>query len=116
MINLKFSKKEEPFYDVEMDKDGNIFYTNEKHIKHNLKGPAIEYRDGSKIYRVNGELHRIDGPAVEFSSGRTEYWVNGKLHRLDGPARIWPDGSVEYWVNDKQVTKEEFDRLTKHND
>jgi len=116
MINLKFSNTEEPFYDVEMDFEGTIFYLNKKGEFHNLNGPAIEYKDGSKIYRVNGELHRIDGPAVERTHGGKEYWINNKRHRLDGPAVIWPDGSVEYWINGRPLTKKEFDELTKSND
>jgi len=93
MINLKYSNTEEPFYDVEIDDQGNIMYYNEK-----------------------GEFHRLNGPAIEWSDGSSSYWVNGKLHRLDGPARIFFGNDVEYWVNGNYLTKKEFDELTKHND
>jgi len=116
MINLKFSNTKEPFYDVEMDGEGNIFFLNKKGKYHNLIGPAIEWSDGCISYWVNGRLHRIDGPARIWPDGRKEYWVNDKLHRLDGPARIYSNGKVEYWINDKQLSKEEFDKLTKNNE
>ena len=44
------------------------------------------------------------------------YHYNGSYYfynRLDGPAIEYADGSVEYWINQKQVTKEEIDRLAK---
>jgi len=113
MINLKFSKKEEPFYDVKMDSEGNVLYFNQKGKLHRLNGPAVEDSDGYKAYFVNGKRHRLDGPAIEHISGYKAYYVNNKLHRLDGPAKIWPNGDVEYWVNDIQLTKEEFEKLRK---
>jgi len=116
MISLKFSNTKYPFYDVNVDKYGTIYYYNKKGKLHRLNGPAVERIDGSKMYYVNGELHRLDGPANVGTNGELEYWVNGKRHRLDGPAIIHSDGEVEYWVNGKHLTKEEFDRLTKHND
>jgi len=93
MISLKFSNTEEPFYDVELDDDDNIYY-----------------------YNKEGELHNLNGPAVEYFDGYKAYYVNNKRHRLDGPAIIWPSGYKEYWVNDRKLTKKEFDKLTKHND
>jgi len=116
MTNLKFSNKKEPFYDVEIDEFGNVYYYNKNGQLYRLNGPAIEKPNGFKAYYINNKLNRLNGPAVEFSDGSIEYWVNNKLHRLDGPARIWSNGRIEYWVNGKKLTKEEFDRLTKHND
>jgi len=116
MISLKFSNKEEPFYDVELSKHGDIFFYNKGHHLHNLIGPAIEYSHGDIEYYIDGMRHRLDGPAVIFSNGYKAYYVNDKLHRLDGPAVIKPNGKVEYWFNGKHLTKEEFDRLTKNND
>jgi len=115
MINLKFSNTEEPFYNVELDEYGNIYYRNENNQLHNLKGPAIDGITGYKVYYVNGKPHRIDGPAIESPDGYKAYYIDGKRHRLDGPAVIYPNGSVEYWINDKQISKEEFDKLTKRN-
>jgi len=87
---LELSNTKEPFYNVEINRFGTIFYYDEDGKFHNLNGPAIEYVDGSKAYYVDGNLHRIDGPAV-----------------------IYSDGEVEYWLNGKKLTKEEFDKLTK---
>ena len=44
-----------------------------------MKKPQIKYyKDGSKVWLVNGDYHREDGPAIEFPSG-TKYWyLNGK--------------------------------------
>jgi len=72
---------------------------------------------GTVYYRnKEGQFHRLNGPAIEGSDGYKAYYFNGKKHRLDGPAKIWPSGYKEYWVNDRQLTKKEFDKLTKHND
>jgi len=93
MINLKFSNKKEPFYNVKLNEYGTILYLNKNGELHNLKGLAVEYIDGSK-----------------------EYWINGKLHRLDGPAIDYTDNYKDYWINGQRLTKEEFDKLTKHSD
>jgi hypothetical protein len=34
--------------------------------------------DGSKSWRLNGELHRSDGPAVEWADGSKSWRLNGK--------------------------------------
>jgi len=36
----------------------------------------------------------------------------GKLHRIDGPAIEYPSGYKAWYINDKQLEKEEFNRLT----
>jgi len=114
MINLKYSNTEEPFYDVEMNDQGTIYYYNKLGLLHRLNGPAVESPDGYKEYWVNGKLHRIDGPAIDAGNGFKEYLVNHTIHRIDGPAIIYPDGSVEFWINGKQLSPEEFYRLTKN--
>lgn len=35
---------------------------------------------GSKIWKLNGDLHRTDGPAVERNDGYKEYWIQGKQY------------------------------------
>jgi len=115
MINLKFSNIEEPFYDAKVSPEGVIYYYNEKGEYHNSNGPAKIYPDGKMEYLINGKYHRINGPAIIHPDGYKVYYVNNKLHRLDGPAVIYPNGKVEYWVDDKELTKEEFDELTKNN-
>ena len=36
------------------------------------------FENGSKSWRLNGELHREEGPAVEWATGEKEWWLNGK--------------------------------------
>ena len=87
-------------------------YKNKAGKYHREDGPAIEYEDGSKVWRFNGELHREDGPASEWSDGSKEWHLNGKLHREDGPASEWSDGYKEWWLNGIKYTEEEFKRKT----
>jgi hypothetical protein len=51
--------------------------------------------DGTKQWRLNGELHRVDGPAV-IGLGEVRWMQHGKFHREGGPAVKWEDGS-EFW-------------------
>lgn len=48
---------------------------------HNENGPAIEHKDGSIYYYIDGVLHREDGPAVIFPSGSEEWYIEG--NKLD---------------------------------
>jgi hypothetical protein len=74
-----------------------------KHREEDL--PAIEYKDGTKIWYKNGVKHRDgDLPAVVFPDGHQEWWVNGKLHRENGPAIIRKDGYVFYIRNGEEYT------------
>ena len=74
---------------LEIDKDGNRFWKNEKDELHRVEGPAIEWSDGEKCWYRNEWLHRIDGPAIEYRSGTKEWYENDQLHRIDGPAVEW---------------------------
>jgi hypothetical protein len=73
---------EEQWYDYD---DSNL---------HRLDGPAIEYKDGTKEWCVDGKCHRLDGPAVEYKNGTKEWWVNGKY--LDTK-------EVETWLKENNV-------------
>ena len=53
---------------LKIDDRGNKIYHIEGDILHREDGPAIEYKDGSKVWSVNGKYHREDGPAMEFVS------------------------------------------------
>ena len=67
--------------------NGNIYYyKKDTQIVHNPYGPAIIYRDGTKVYLIES-----------------------KYHRLDGPARILPNGEGAYYINNKCLTKQEFE-------
>lgn len=67
-----------------------IFYTSDAQgkIYHNPEGPAEEWSDGSKFWRLNGKQHRDNGfPATEFSNGSKEWWEDGvyfKSINIDG--------------------------------
>jgi len=55
--------------------------------------------DGTRVWRLDGQLHREDGPALEWPDGRRWWYLNGQRHRADGPAVEWPDGRQEWWLN-----------------
>ena len=75
---------------------------------HREDGPAIEYADGSKEWRLNGKYHREDGPAIEDPNGYKAWYLNGKLHREDGPAVEDCDGYKGWHLNGEELTEEEF--------
>ena len=79
------------------DDKGVIHYKDGK--KHREDGPAVELKDGTRQWFVNGDLHREDGPAAELDNGTKQWWLNGKLHRDDGPAVESADGSKHWIVN-----------------
>ena len=81
-----------------IDKYDTIFYTNTPDPDselHRENGPALEWLDGTKEWRINGKLHREDGPAIELKC-RKEWWINGKLHRVGNPAVEYSIGET-YW-------------------
>jgi len=68
--------------------NGNIYYyKKDSNMRHNPYGPAIVYKDGTKVYYINNVCQRLDGPAV-----------------------ISLDGEEFYYINNKNLTKEEFER------
>ena len=66
------------------------------------------YDDGSKFWRLNGNLHRPDGPAIEDANGSKWWYLNGKYHRTDGPAVERANGHKYWYINGKEYTEEEF--------
>jgi len=119
----------------EMDRFGNEIYKDENGEYHHQLRPALIVKDVSESWYKHGKLHRLDGPAIERKDGSTEYWIDGvhlteeefeegnpkikqpqinesgteiwrnedgKLHRDDDlPAVTNKDGEQEYWVNGK---------------
>ena len=62
------------------DNNGSIYYfKKETGAWHNPYGPAIIYRDGTKVYLIESKYHRLDGPARIWSDGQLDYWVNNEL-------------------------------------
>ena len=101
---------------IRSDQEGKVVY----HIKgtyqvHREDGPAIEWSNGYREWRIKNALHREGGPAIEYEiTGLKEWWINGKRHRVDGPAIILPNVKIEWWLNNKQYTREDwFEALTK---
>lgn len=82
-------------------KDGTCewWVNGKKHRDNNL--PAVEFSNGGKYWYVHGELHRDDGPAVEFSWNEKRWYQQGILHRMDGPAVIKNNGNV-FWYQKGQ--------------
>jgi hypothetical protein len=50
-----------------------------------------------------GQTHREDSPAVERKDGSKQWWINGKRHRLDGPAIEWTEGKMFWYVYDSHI-------------
>ncbi len=68
-------------YHVTVDEMGTIrYYNRENSYYHRLDGPAIERRNGDKVWFVNGEKHREDGPACEWVNGNKEWFIEGKRY------------------------------------
>jgi hypothetical protein len=66
---------------------------------------------GSKFYyndKAMTILHREDGPAIEWVDGYKEWRINGKRHREDGPAYEGADGTKFWYLNDEKLTEREF--------
>ena len=98
-------------YIVEEDSEKVIWmdWNWNKHREGDL--PAIEYKDGTKIWYKNGVKHR-DGnlPAVVFPDGHQEWWVKGKLHREDGPAIVRSEGWCFYFKDVVEYYPEKNDK------
>jgi len=65
---------------IEITSSGSKFYFKDKamNILHREDGPAFEGWDGSKEWRINGNLHREDGPAIEWWHGDKTWALNGE--------------------------------------
>lgn len=66
---------------------------------HHATGAAIECANDNKVWLMHGKLHRINGPAVEYTNGVRSWYEHGKLHRIDGAAVECADGNKEWWVD-----------------
>jgi hypothetical protein len=48
-----------------------------------------------------------------YKNGTKRWWLNDNLHREDGPAIITANGTKAWWIHGKQLTEEEFNELRK---
>ena len=72
-----------------------------------MKPTKKEFIYGIEYRNEQGKLHREDGPAIEWKSGTKEWRINGKLHRIDGPAIEYSDGSKIWYINGIYYSSEE---------
>lgn len=75
---------------------------------HRINEPAVERSNGDREWWISGKRHRADGPAIEFSNGTKTWHVDGKLHRADGPAVEWANGTKEWWIEGVKMSEDEF--------
>jgi hypothetical protein len=99
---------------IKIDEDGDEFYYKDRAmtIRHREDGPAISYRDGAKLWYLNGQPHREDGPAVEHRSGAKYWYKHGKRHREDGPAVEYCSGEKSWYLNGVIFSEQEFLKRT----
>ena len=71
-------------------------------VSHRENGPAVEWANGDKLWRQNGQLHRENGPAIEWLTGDKQWYQEGRRHRTNGPAVVYADGTKE-WRQHGQV-------------
>jgi len=100
--------KKEQF--IHISKDGDKLYHSDREmtVLSREDGPAVEYENGSKEWRLNNRLHREDGPAYEWANGDKSWYLNGKRHREDGPAVEHADGYKAWYLNGERLTEKEF--------
>ena len=73
-----------------------------------MKPETIVFKNGTRNWYRNGDLHREDGPAIEEPDGTRWWYRNGKLHREDGPAIEEPDGTKYWYLDNKNLSEEEI--------
>jgi len=85
-------------YIVEVEEDKTTWMDWNWNIHREDDLPAIEWKDGCKVWYKNGLKHRNGNPAVVFPDGHEEWWLNGVLHREGGlPAIKTVEGRQFYY-------------------
>lgn len=62
------------------------------------------YDTGDTLRYKNNVLHSVKKPAVETKDGHKIWFKEGILHRDDGPAHTGPNNIEEYWINGVRVS------------
>ena len=78
---MSFIKLQSEYKDLDKHQyiNGDImYYKKETNIYHNPYGPAIIYKNGTKIYIIENKWHRLDGPAIIYSDGEERYYINSE--------------------------------------
>ena len=75
-----------------VDQYGTVFYViNDYNILeylHREDGPAVEYKNGTKLWYINGKCHRMEGPAAEFYNGKKSWYLYDKLYSRTNHNRL----------------------------
>jgi hypothetical protein len=69
---------------------------------------------GTVRYYLNGQLHRDNAPAVEYSNGSRLWKQHGEEHREDGAAVEYSNGNKYWYLHGEKLpceTQEEFEQL-----
>ena len=91
-----------------VDAEVNKFWRLPDSKRHRIDGPAAEYANGNKQWRVNDKLHREDGPAVELANGDKEWWVNGIQYNTPSD---WAEAVFK--LHKKPYDQKDIDRFLK---
>ena len=71
--------------------------------------PTCKIRpDGTKEWRLNGNLHREDGPAIKWTNGDKAWFLNGKKHREGLPAIEYANGNKVWYLKGKHYSEPDF--------
>lgn len=90
---------------VKRDKSGTKRYRNDEVLLHRLDGPAIEYKDGTKFWIINGKHHRNIDPAIEWTKENKQWFFKYDLHRIGNS----PCSLVEWWyIHGKEYSKKQY--------
>jgi len=90
---------------VEENHHGTKRYYNDKEQLHRLDGPAVEFKDGTKYWYINGNNHRNIDPSNQWQY-RIKYWCfKDKAHRIGGPC----SSAFSWWfIHGKEYSKEGY--------
>ena len=70
---------------------------------------VVEYFDYSTCSYLDGVLHSFDNnPAVEYKDGTKMWFYRGKRHKIDGPAVEYSDGTKYWFIYGNLVSEEEY--------
>jgi hypothetical protein len=81
---------------------------------------ALKYRieidrEGNKRYfDQRGRFHCEEGPAIVYADGSASYYKHGLRHRLDGPACLWLKDK-KWFIDGVELTEEEFNEYRARN-
>ena len=102
---IELCDSNEPEYMTNID--GSKIWKSKGLIRHRTDGPAIEKKNGAKIYIQYGEFHRDGAAAIVWKDGSEVYFKEGKLHNDSGPAFIEEDGTKKYYLDGEEVNEKD---------